>query len=77
MIDEKLLDRLDKEHEQLIQPSEFDKEMRKLARLGLWTRKYRATIKHALDNSIEMHGGGDDQGVSSMEALACMPKERK
>ncbi len=38
-IDEALLDRLDQEHAHLVQPSAFDWEMRRLARLGLWAEK--------------------------------------
>ncbi len=48
LIDEKLLDRLDAEHELLVQPRAIDKEMRRLARMGLWAESNLETVRYAL-----------------------------
>lgn len=43
-ITKEYLDKADAEHEQLIQPKELDKEMRRLARLGLELEKCKDDI---------------------------------
>lgn len=52
-----LLDKEDSEHDQLVQPREIDKQLRRLARVGLWAEKNRVVIVDAL---LAVHWGSDE-----------------
>lgn len=66
-IDRFLLDKMDAEHSQLVQPREHDREMRRLARLGLWAEEHAIPALDLYDDRYSL--------LWAKRALDALPKK--
>lgn len=71
-ITEELLDRLDAEHDKLVQPREFDRELRRLARIGLRVEAEALTdtqIRSIAITSSDLFAHNQEQAAATLGAV--------